>query len=158
MRKKIVLLVSIGMTLLAGCSYVSSESSKISADEMRQKYQEMVEQNVATEENAYDSYMNKADAIYYETFDRVTTPEVEDDGMTLSEQVFRAFYRMYLTVRSISPILFLGSMGIGLILFISARNNKGIRKVGLYGFMIGIPLFLILFTYGIGILLDMFVF
>ena len=57
-----------------------------------------------------------------------------------------------------SPILCVSSIGVGILICIVARHTKSIRKVGVYGFIIGIPIFLLLFVYGIGILNDIFLF
>ena len=44
------------------------------------------------------------------------------------------------------------SFSIGLCIFLFASKNKAMKKTGLVTFMIAVPVFLLLFVYGFGIL------
>ena len=155
----IFLIIICFVCLLGGCSYVPYDNTNFSGVYTEERYQEQVEQNRVTEDDAYNAFDDKSSSIYYETFDRLTSAEdMNEDSGPLSERIFRSAYQTYATIRSISPMLFLGSIGVGLLMFIFARHNKAIRRVGMYGFIIAIPLFLIVFIFGGGIVMDLFLF
>lgn len=75
-----------------------------------------------------------------------------------SNIIFGGFYRTYLTIRSAAPLICLGSFAIGLLLFLLASKNKRLKRTGLFVFMIGIPVLMLIIVYGIGILNGIFLF
>lgn len=148
------------LSIFTGCSSAFYESDISQKFEESSKIDEQLEQNQAREDTFYEAFDNKTETVYYDAMDRILNSSngEADDDITISEYLLKNAYRGYSTIRSMAPILCLSSIGIGILICIVARHTKSIRKVGIYGFIIGIPLFLLLFVYGIGILSDMFLF
>lgn len=118
---------------------------------------EQLEQEQELENVTYEKFDEKTDSVYNNAFEELVKPvEYTGEKPSLEERILRTGYGMYSTFRSLSPILFIASEVTGLLLFIFAKHNKQLKRLGLYGFMIGIPVLLVLIVFGIGFLNDMF--
>lgn len=144
------------MFLLTGCQV--SYDPQLSQD-IENRISDNIEKNKQLEDETFKKFSESADSVYYETLDRLTNSANESvtDGMPPDEYLLRSALRAYSTVRSLAPFIVLGSIGIGLGIWIAARKNKTLRKLGIYGFIMGIPLFVLLFVFGIGIFFDLLV-
>lgn len=150
-----MLCILLFVLLCSGCSFNSEQGIAI---EWNQIIEEQENEIQKAEEETYHTFTTNADIIYNEMFETILGSSEEMNEKPLSERLFRGGFQLYSMIRSMSPILFVCSMGIGIVLWITARHNKVLRKIGIYGFMIGIPIFLILFVYGFGILMDLFLY
>lgn len=150
-----MLCILLFVLLCSGCSFSSEQGTAI---EWNQIVEEQENEIQKAEEEAYHTFKTNADIIYNEMFEMILGSSEEMNEKPLSERLFRGSFQLYSMIRSMSPMLFVCSMGIGIVLWITARHNKVLRKIGIYGFMIGIPIFLILFVYGFGILMDLFLY
>ena len=73
-------------------------------------------------------------------------------GNRILISVLRVFYRMYCGVKAIGGYIFIISELIGILMYVLSRKNKKTRRLGVYGFMLVIPLLLFAFIYGVGTL------
>lgn len=159
-RKLISIIFLIMLIMFTACSSTLYENDITQNFNENNKFDEQLEQSQKREDAIYEAFDNKTESVYYDTMNRLSNPSnwESDDDTSISEYLLRSIYRYYSTVRSMSPILCVSSIGVGILICIVARHTKSIRKVGLYGFIIGIPIFFLLFVYGIGILNDIFLF
>lgn len=78
------------------------------------------------------------------------------DDRKLSERLLDDFYRVYAGIKSWAPVIAISSIGAGLLILIFSRYNKGMRRFGLYGLVMGVPLVLLVIVYGVGFLNGIF--
>ena len=144
-----------GLLMVLLISLLSTGCAKKKEEDFYVPYTERSTQN---EENLFKEESTPLDKLYNETFKRVMDPErVEElDGADFFDKLTRRFVsRYYRTYRSLSSIGFYlkpASMMIGFMIMIFSKNNKSIKKTGLVVFVIGIPVSILLFIYGVGIL------
>lgn len=72
---------------------------------------------------------------------------IEQDGM---------IYGLYQTLCKYMPHVMVLSIVFGILLFILARRNKSLRRFGLYGLCIGIPVCALIFIFGFGTMCGIF--
>lgn len=65
-------------------------------------------------------------------------------------------YRIYKSLCGYMPYVMVLSIVFGILVFILARKNKGLRRFGFYGLCIGIPLCVLIFIFGFGAMCGMF--
>ncbi len=75
-----------------------------------------------------------------------------DLGKRLTVRILKAFYRFYEAIKSMAGIMISVSVFIGILLIVLCKKNKQRRRLGLFFFIIGFPLLVLLIVYGIGIL------
>lgn len=144
-----------GLLMVLLISLLSTGCAKKKEEDFYVPYTERSTQN---EENLFKEESTPLDKLYNETFKRVMDPErVEElDGDDFFEKLTRRFvsryYRTYRSLSSIGFYLIPASMMIGFMIMIFSKNNKSIKKTGLVVFVIGIPVSILLFIYGVGIL------
>lgn len=66
-------------------------------------------------------------------------------------------YTFHSGLSSIGPFAMIFSFAAGCLIIILARKNKGLRRFALFGLCIGVPAICIIFIYGLGALLGIFV-
>lgn len=105
-----------------------------------------------------DRTKEKTDRIYQDTLDRVYQKKetFKAEGKNAFERatyfLLSGFQSVYLSIRALAVYLGVASFSIGLCIFLFASKNKAMKKTGLVTFMIAVPVFLLLFVYGFGIL------
>ena len=105
-----------------------------------------------------DRTKEKTDRIYQDTLDRVYQKKetFKVEGKNAFERatyfLLSGFQSVYLSIRALAVYLGVASFSIGLCIFLFASKNKAMKKMGLVTFMIAVPVFLLLFVYGFGIL------
>lgn len=144
------LLFSVVLFLLFSASACSSEESY---DIDRQ-----ISEAEHGEDMTYQRFDDKTTETYDKAFNELTAPVERRESSSLAESILRSGYQFYATVRSLAPYIFVGSIAIGILIMVAARMNKGLRRLGLYGFVIGIPVLLLIVVYGIGLLNDTFLY
>lgn len=75
-----------------------------------------------------------------------------DAGRKLSVRILKAFYRFYEGIKSTAALMITVSIFIGIMILVICKKNKQHRRIGLFFFIIGFPLLIILIVYGVGIL------
>ena len=65
-------------------------------------------------------------------------------------------YRAYKALCGYMPYVMVLSIVFGILVFILAKKNKGLRRFGLYGLCIGIPLCALIFVFGFGAVSGIF--
>lgn len=105
-----------------------------------------------------NNYQNNADEIYQKAMERFMEPGAGGDmeGRDIFDKVNRQFlsgyHRTYRVFRSISPVVIVCSVAIGILMMVLARQNKKVRRTGLVVFIIGLPAAVIVAVFGIGVL------
>lgn len=74
------------------------------------------------------------------------------NGYKTSVRLLKSFYRVYEGIKSMAGIIISVSVFIGILIFVLSRKNKQWRRLGLYMFVIAIPLLVLLVVYGVGTL------
>lgn len=106
---------------------------------------------------AVDAYSNRMDKIYDEAFERLMDPNVieelegDDLGDKLTRKVLGGYQRTYYAFRTLSPVICTGSMVLGILMMLLSTQNKSIKRTGLFVFVIGIPVTVLLIVFGVGI-------
>lgn len=107
---------------------------------------------------------DKLDGIYNDAMDRLMADEEgpraegKDIIERLTNSIFGGFYRAYLSFKTMAPFICVVSFAAGLVLFLFSTKNKRLRRLGLFGFMIGIPVVVLVIVYGVGILNGIFLY
>lgn len=104
-------------------------------------------------DDAYDSITDKLepDNIYDGVMDQVN----KGKGQNPFKAFLRGFYSVYGYLRTLSPILIIGAIVIGVLIAIFSRKNKGLRRFGIT-IAIVIPILVVLVVFGIGYLNSVF--
>lgn len=84
--------------------------------------------------------------------------EATDDGVPFQKKVVGWMYTGYARLKVIAPYVVVGSVVVGIIVFIFSSRNNGLRRFALFGLIIGVPFALILVIYGYGWLADIFMY
>lgn len=110
-----------------------------------------------TQERAEETN-DKLESIYNDAMDRLMADEEgpraegKDIIERLTNSLFGGFYRAYLSFKTMAPFICVVSFAVGLVLFLFSTKNKRLRRLGLFGFIIGLPMVVVFIVYGIGIL------
>lgn len=148
-RKILLLLCLLVLMTLTGCksnavklvvggdSNVNQEETKTATEKLEKK-----------SDDTFDEAMEKFGA-------DGTQKDIGSDT-PIDEQIVSFFLKLYHALKEASPYIAVVSFVIGFLIFLFARGNKKIRKFGLFGLMIGMPLVMIVINYGIGYTKDMF--
>ena len=155
MKLKEFLLIACLMvvTLLSGCSFESTSQATL---DLENRVLESIEKSKEMEDEAYYSFSVTNETVYYDALNRLLTPSTDNkEGMPFDESLLRGALRFYSTIRSLAPYILLVSIGIGVAIWLAARKNKTLRKLGIYGFIVGVPLFILLLVFGIGLFFDL---
>lgn len=114
----------------------------------------------STDNQVYDNIKENNEKEYSENSDALLNGDENqgdflafDDISLKAWNFYDSFYRM---MKSIFPLAFISSIALGVIINIFARRNKSLKKFGLFGFMIGLPLVFILLVFGIPYLHGIF--
>ena len=93
---------------------------------------------------------------YYALLDKYSDNDTETSDRGFIETILYHFYRIYLQIKMYAaPITFV-SIIIGSLIAIFCRSNKAMRRFGIFGLIIGVPVIMILMVYGVGILNSIF--
>lgn len=110
------------------------------------------------EEQLGNTYQSNADEVYQKAMERFMEPGAggEMEGSDIFDKVNRQFlsgyHRTYRVFRSISPVVIVCSIAIGILMMVLARQNKKVRRTGLVVFIIGLPAAVIVAVFGIGVI------
>lgn len=110
-----------------------------------------------TTEAFYDRAQDKMNEIYQNAMDAaLNNTDTPFDGKKFTEWIFDGCYYVYRTVADIAPYLIVFSILFGVLICACSRKNKGLRKWAIVWLIILIPVSLIVFRFGIGILIGIF--
>ena len=125
------------------------------AEETR-PYSRQEEQSKADE--YYDNAMDHMESVYYNAMNDVQSGRSGDflHGRTTGEWFFDLFYGAYSSIKRAAPFVAAISFLLGVVVAFLARKNKGIRKRAIGIGIVGIPLALLLFVFGIGSFIPVF--
>lgn len=104
------------------------------------------------------AYQSQVDTIYQNAYERFTSPSIAEEleGKDVFDKVNRkllsGYHRTYRVFRSLSPVIVVCSVSIGILMMVLARQNKKVKRTGLFVFIIGVPFSVIVAVFGIGIL------
>lgn len=113
------------------------------------------------ENNLYDTLEEKVKSDWYSELDRIQNKEdtIEIKG-NLMERIMRSivnvFYKNMKIIKVSSLLTGLVSFVLGGLIAFLSNLNKGLRRFAISRLMIGIPIILFIFVYGISILIGMF--
>ena len=148
--------LSVALGLLGGCGGTANNTVNNTAND---SFYERADQG--TEESG-ERYSENMDKIYGDTLDRLmdTDEEVEqwegkDNFDKTTRKVLTGWQRAYHTFRTLSPMICVISICLGILMYRFFKTDKGIRKVGLFTFVIAIPLVVIVIVFGVGIMNGM---
>lgn len=148
--------LSVALGLLGGCGGTANNTVNNTAND---SFYERADQG--TEESG-ERYSENMDKIYGDTLDRLmdTDEEVEQwEGKDIfdktTRKVLTGWQRAYHTFRTLSPMICVISICLGILMYRFFKTDKGIRKVGLFTFVIAIPLVVIVIVFGVGIMNGM---
>lgn len=148
--------LSVALGLLGGCGGNANNTVNNTAND---SFYERADQG--TEESG-ERYSENMDKIYGDTLDRLmdTDEEVEQwEGKDIfdktTRKVLTGWQRAYHTFRTLSPMICVISICLGILMYRFFKTDKGIRKVGLFTFVIAIPLVVIVIVFGVGIMNGM---
>ena len=116
------------------------------------------ERSEADPEELGKDYQSQADAVYQDAYERFTDPNAarELEGKDVFDKINRQFlsgyHRTYRVFRSLSPVIVVCSISIGILMMVLARQNKKVKRTGLFVFIIGVPAAVIVAVFGIGII------
>lgn len=89
---------------------------------------------------------------YYALLDKYSNNDTGDDDRGLGEILLYYFYRFYLVIKMYAAPISFTSIVIGSFIAYFCRSNKQMRRFGIFGLIVGIPLLMIFIVYGVGIL------
>ena len=148
--------LSVALGLLGGCGGTANNTVNNTAND---SFYERADQG--TEESG-ERYSENMDKIYGDTLDRLmdTDEEVEQwEGKDIfdktTRKVLTGWQRAYHTFRTLSPMICVISICLGILMYRFFKTDKGIRKVGLFTFVTAIPLVVIVIVFGVGIMNGM---
>ncbi len=125
-------------------------------------FYERADQNVG---EAGENFSDNIDRVYGDALDRLTDTEQEveqwegDDIFDkLTRKILAGWQRGYHTFRTLSPIICIVSITMGILIFTIARKNKRIKRAGLFVFIIGIPVAVLIAVFGIGVFNGIFLY
>lgn len=104
-----------------------------------------------------DAYSKRMEAAYNDAFERlmdsehVEMLEGDDLGDKLTRKVLGGYQRSYYAFRTLSPVICIASMALGIMVMFLSTQNKRIMRTGLLVFVIGIPVTILLIVFGVGI-------
>lgn len=116
------------------------------------------ERSAISEEELVIDYQDSIDKIYQNAMERFMDPNAieELEGSDVFDRINRKFlsgyHRTYRVFRSISPVIIVCSVAIGILMMVLARRNKKVKRTGLMVFVIGIPAAVIIAVFGIGVM------
>lgn len=117
------------------------------------------EQESIAEEKASDAYDSMGDNTY-KVYNNITDSSQKVlGGMDTSNSmrtILNSFYKTYQGIKMMSPIIIAVCEIIGWFMYFLSPYNKKFRRLGLFGFVIILPLILIFFVFGIGFINGIF--
>lgn len=150
--KKILLFLAVGISLAAcGKSEPVTETQQYYEDAEERAEKSVEDSGSRTEEiynNAMDRFLNE----------EVVRPEGDNFADRLLNIFLRAYLRFYHVMSSVAPLICICSIIIGGLMMFFAKKNKRIRRMGLFTFIIGVPLLMIFGVFGLGILNGIFLY
>ena len=109
-------------------------------------------------EEYYEKTMDHAESAYYRAMDDVQSGKAGDflNGRSAGEWVFESIYGIYVAIRRAAPFISMLSILCGATVCFLARRNKMLFKRAIGIGIIGIPLTLVLFVFGIGSMISVY--
>lgn len=89
---------------------------------------------------------------------QATSSVVANGGATIQTSVNYTLYKIATGCKAITPAVITGSIAIGILLLMIVKKDPVWRKRAIFLFIIGIPLIMFILSYGLAILLSIFVF
>lgn len=170
---KLCFFIVLVMMTLSGCTNFNpfippDEWSQNAEDKVDQnKYMDEIDNMLNKNENITDEkadefsekFKNKTDSVYYNAIERFQEHTINRNENDPPVKAFlRGFYTTYNNIRLISPVIVIISIVFGVIGMLFSRYNKGARRFFLVAFVIVIPLLIVIFIFGVGILNSMFLY
>lgn len=174
LKKLLTYIMVLGASLmLAGCSssvndkikdayglsdIPSSEVDMGEAESMAGDSEVMNQQAIA-ESNAdsiYEAYEEGNLNKFNDGISDVINTVGSGKDMSIAERALISYYSVYGLIRGWAPIIAIVSFIVGGLVFALSRYNKGARRFALFGLMIGVPIFMAVIVFGLGILNDVF--
>jgi hypothetical protein len=143
-----------GVAVLFGCSLLLIGCGSGVKNTPDDSFYERAE----TDNDEYvENYDSKSNKIYNDAMDRLLNEKPErmegkDFGDRMTRVVLNGYLRTYYSIRSVAPLLCICSIALGVLIMAFSIHNKQLKRLGLYGFIIGIPVTVVLFVFGVGIL------
>lgn len=115
----------------------------------------------AEENNIYDTLEEKVKSDWYSELDRIQNKEntIEIKGNLMEKIIYsivNVFYKNIKIIKVSSLLIGLVSFVVGGLIAFLSNLNKSLRRFAISRLMIGIPIILFIFVYGISILIGMF--
>ena len=117
-----------------------------------------VEKDREKADEYYEKTAEKAENAYYRAMEEVRSgkPGKLLHGRTTGEWVFETLYGMYAAIRRSAPFISLMSVLCGVTVCFLAKKNKAMFKRAIEVGIIGIPLTLLFFVFGLGSMVGVF--
>lgn len=145
------------LILMAGCKNMNPLKTP---DQFRTEKNEKIHEKLDKDESISEErgsafsekFQSKSEQIYYKAVDElIANNQSNDEKMPLSKLLLYYFYDIYYTMRQYAAWICVVSIAFGSLGFAFARYNKGARRVFLFGFIIIIPIVVLVIVYGVGI-------
>lgn len=143
--------------LLIGCSNNDdnnhSEEQNV-LEERQEEEEKQLEYYREQQELAKENSDIMTDAVKEKVNERVDDlfTEVENRDReakySVEEIIYLTLYRFYYDIKNNALVIGLFSFFIGGLMFLLCNGNRGWKKFGLWGLMIGIPVILVIFVFG----------
>ena len=107
-------------------------------------------------ESSYDEIRERAEKNFLKGVDQLTSNSESDSDSDPVRDVWVYIFYIYDIVKGIAPALFVGFIMLGLLVAKLAKQNKGVRRFGIYGLCVTFPIILLIFVYCLPYLYDVF--
>lgn len=106
----------------------------------------------------YEKAMDHMEQAYYQAMDQVQNgrPGTLLNGKSTGQWVFEVFFGIYSAIRRAAPFICMLSLLCGVTVCFLAKRNKMLFKRAIEVGIIGIPLVLLVFVFGIGSMISVF--
>lgn len=140
MRRVLFVLLAISLCIVLPKPALAAESGTFTDEE---RLKEEAAEN-------YDAAKDQLENIYYDALSRMADEGGPLSGEPMDEWAYRQFYRFYKLMRDSMVFLILFCELLGTVIFTVSRKNKKFQRFALFGLMIGIPVMIVLFVFGVG--------
>ena len=148
---------TIVISIIAACLMMSVPCCTYAAgEEAVQTYN--VERDRERADEYYEKAVENAERAYYRAMEEVQSgrPGKLLNGRSTGEWVFETLYGMYAAIRRSAPFVSLMSVLCGVTVCFLAKKNKAMFKRAIEVGIIGIPLTLLFFVFGLGSMVGVF--
>lgn len=157
-----VYLIILSVLILTGCSSAVNDHVKSMYNIGREAASDGLSEDVV---NAQEAKANANADTAYKALDETNIKQFYDalnveatSDMPFGQRVVIWMYAGYARIKISAPYIAGISILVGILVFIFAQKNNGLRRFALFGLMLGIPLALVIAVFGYGILADIFMY